>query len=91
MFSSQIFGDFSDTVLLSNFNLILLPKILCMILILLDILILIAQNMSKLDKKSFVHLEKLFSAATEYYVNVNYIKVVDSMVQILYTLIFCFY
>ena len=71
--------------------LILLPKILCMILILLNILILIAQNMTKLDKKSFVHLKKLFSAATEYYVNVNYIKLVDSMVQILYTLIFCFY
>ena len=69
----------------------LLPKILCMILILLNILILIAQNMTKLDKKSFVHLKKLFSAATEYYVNVNYIKLVDSMVQILYTLIFCFY
>ena len=47
--------------------------------------------MTKLDLKSFVLLEKLFSAATGYYINVDYIKFADSMVQILYTLIFCFY
>ena len=37
--------------------------------------------------KKVPYLEKLFSAATEYYINVNYIKLVDSVVQILYILI----